>query len=143
MKIQAILSVCVVACAFAVPAGRAQNLPPRAGQNPDVYVAPPIDIKVESESVSLARGYADAFKDLRTPISLTLQRGERLFLIEDVRDVQAYGGAIRVTVGRGTTFYLLNPKDVVAITDGYAPKQVPEPARPASAVAAPVAPATK
>jgi hypothetical protein len=96
-------------------------------------------LQLEPESKLLARGYAEAFGALQRPITLTMQRYDRLFLLEDVRAVRAIEAILVVEVGRGVN-YLVNPRDIVAITDGHALKPVAE-LKPAAISAPP--PTTK
>ena len=84
-----------------------------------------VSVTVESDARLLAKGYAQSFGTLlRPPFTLTLQRGEKVFVLEDVRGVKEAGGILVVEVGRGLT-YMINAKDVLAITDGPAMRQVP------------------
>ena len=86
---------------------------------------PEVNVTVESDARLLAKGYAQSFGTLlRPPFTMTLQRGEKLFLLEDVRGVKEASGILVVEVGRGLT-YMVNPKDVLALTDGPAMRQVP------------------
>jgi hypothetical protein len=77
---------------------------------------------VESENRLLARSYAQAFSVLvRPPFTLTMQKENVGYVLEDVRGVKESGGLLIVEVGRGL-MYVVNPKDVVAISDGPAIK---------------------
>jgi hypothetical protein len=77
-------------------------------------------IIVESENKVLARAYVQAFGSLvRPPFTLTMQRENVSYVIEDVRGLKDAGGLLIVEVGRGFN-YIVNPKDVVAISDGPA-----------------------
>lgn len=105
-----------------------------------------VNIAVESQVTALADGFANAYNasnlQRRSPVILTMQRGERLFVLEDVRGIRQASGILAVEVGKGV-IYLINPSDVLSITDGYPPKPVIE-AIPAvqqkpAAVVAPVA----
>lgn len=98
---------------------RAENQPP-AGSTP-------VQIHVESEGMALARGYAEGFANMsRPPITIAFQKEGVLRVLEDVKQVRAAQGALVVEVGRGI-FYVINPKDVVYLTDGA---QVPKKTAP-------------
>lgn len=78
----------------------------------------PVHVSVDSESKDLANGYALAFTQLsRPPLTLTFQKDGVLRVLEDVKLVRAAGGVLVVEVGRGL-IYVINPKDVVYLTDG-------------------------
>ena len=88
------------------------------GQN--AHSSTPNPIIVESENKVLARAYVQAFGSLvRPPFTLTMQRENVSYVIEDVRGVKDTGGLLIVEVGRGFN-YVVNPKDIVAISDGPA-----------------------
>ena len=75
---------------------------------------------MESENKLLARAYVQAFSALvRPPFTLTMQRENITYTLEDVRGVKDVGGLLVVEVGRGFN-YVVNPKDVIAISDGPA-----------------------
>ena len=77
---------------------------------------------VESENRMLARAYVQAFGSLvRPPFTLTLQKENVGYVLEDVRGIKDVGGILIVEVGRGFN-YVVNPKDIVAISDGPAVK---------------------
>jgi hypothetical protein len=78
----------------------------------------PFHVTVDSEAKELASGYALAFTQLsRPPLSITFQKEGVLRVLEDVKQVRAAGGVLVVEVGRGL-IYVINPKDVVYLTDG-------------------------
>jgi hypothetical protein len=80
---------------------------------------PPVNITVQSEAKDLARGYAKASTELsRPPVTLALQKDGVVRVLEDVRQVHDSEGVLVVEVGKGI-IYLINPKDVLYITDGY------------------------
>ena len=77
---------------------------------------------IESENRLLARSYVQAFGALvRPPYTLTMQKENIGYVLEDVRAVKEVGGLLIVEVGRGFN-YVVNPKDIVAISDGPAIK---------------------
>ena len=79
-------------------------------------------VYVESENRMLARAYVQAFGALvRPPFTLTLQKENVGYVLEDVRGIKDAGGILIVEVGRGFN-YVVNPKDIVAISDGPAVK---------------------
>ncbi len=80
------------------------------------------NVVVESENRLLARSYVQAFGVLiRPPFTLTMQKENVGYVLEDVRGVKEAGGLLIVEVGRGFN-YIVNPKDIVAIADGPAVK---------------------
>lgn len=77
-----------------------------------------VQITVDSEAKDLARGYAAAFSQLsRPPLTLVFQKEGTLRTLEDVKQVRASEGVLIVEVGKGI-IYIINPKDVVYLTDG-------------------------
>ena len=87
-------------------------------QSQSAPAATPVHVTVESESKDLANGYALAFTQLsRPPLTIAFQKEGVLRTLEDVKQVRAAGGALVVEVGRGL-IYVINPKDVVYLTDG-------------------------
>ncbi len=93
-----------------------------------------IRVNVDAEAASLSRGFGLVSAQLnRPPISLVFTRGERDYVLEDVRSLRAADGVVVVEVGKGV-LYVLNPKDILYVTDGkvLAPRFFPTPpqARP-------------
>lgn len=79
---------------------------------------PSIHLSVASEAKDLASGYAMAFTQLsRPPLTITFQKDGVLRVLEDVKQVRAAEGVLVVEVGRGL-IYVINPKDIVYLTDG-------------------------
>ncbi len=75
-------------------------------------------IIVESENARLAQDFVRAFGTLvRPPFTMTLQRENVRYTLEDVRSLKDSGGMLVVEVGRGFK-YIVNPRDIVAIADG-------------------------
>ena len=104
----AMLASVLVTGAFAQTSSHTQ---PQASSAPTTIVA-------ESEAKELAQGYAVAFTQLsRPPLTLVFQKEGVLRVLEDVKAVRAAEGVIVVEVGRGL-IYVINPKDVVYLTDG-------------------------
>jgi hypothetical protein len=80
--------------------------------------ATPVQVTVNSETKDLAQGYARAASKLtRPPVTLAFQKDGVMRILEDVRSIQDSEGILVVEVGKGL-IYLINPKDVVYITDG-------------------------
>jgi hypothetical protein len=78
----------------------------------------PAQVMVESEAKDLANGYALAFSQLsRPPLTLAFQKEGVMRVLEDVKGVRAAEGVLVIEVGRGL-IYVINPKDVVYLTDG-------------------------
>ena len=78
----------------------------------------PAQIMVESEAKDLANGYALAFSQLsRPPLTLAFQKEGVLRILEDVKAVRAAEGVLVIEVGRGL-IYVINPTDIVYLTDG-------------------------
>ncbi|WP_404422882.1 hypothetical protein [Nibricoccus sp. IMCC34717] len=73
-------------------------------------------ITVHSEVKELAQGYAQAYGQLSRWVNLTYQRDGQKVVLSGVRSIKAVEGVLVVEVGKGA-LYLINPKDVVAITD--------------------------
>lgn len=87
-------------------------------QNAASTQPPPVNVVVESEARSLAIGYEAAFKQLsRPPLTIAFQKEGVLHILEDVKQVRASGGVVLAEVGRGL-IYVINPKDIVYLTDG-------------------------
>jgi hypothetical protein len=87
-------------------------------QNSATPQSPPVNVMVESEARSLAIGYEAAFKQLsRPPLTIAFQKEGTLRVLEDVKQVRASGGVVLAEVGRGL-IYVINPKDIVYLTDG-------------------------
>ncbi len=91
-------------------------------QNRNASVPEDRTVMIESENRLLARSYVQAFGALvRPPYTLTMQKENIGYVLEDVRAVKEVGGLLIVEVGRGFN-YVVNPKDIVAISDGPAIK---------------------
>jgi len=109
-----LLASSLVLLITAVPGVFAQNKPHTSVADSNVFV--------ESENRLLARSYVQAFSVLiRPPFTLTMQKENVGYVLEDVRGVKEAGGLLIVEVGRGFN-YVVNPKDIVAISDGPAVK---------------------
>lgn len=78
----------------------------------------PIHINVDSEAKDLAQGFAQASGKLtRPPVSLAFQKEGTVWVLDDVKSIQNVEGVLLVEVGKGL-LYVINPKDVVYVTDG-------------------------
>lgn len=88
-----------------------------AAQSSTEATPTPVNVTVNSEATELARGYAEAFAQIKSlPVHLILQKEGKSYTLTDVKSVKARGGVLVVETGRGLT-YLVNAKDVVWITD--------------------------
>ena len=84
-----------------------------------------VNVTVSSDLKDLAQGYAAAFSQVtHVPVTMVLARAGERYSLEDVRSVKASGGVLIVEIGRGTV-YLVNPQDVLTITEGAALKPLP------------------
>lgn len=82
----------------------------------------PVTVRVATEVEELARGYAAAFSSItRTPVYLIHSRDGTTTVFVSIRSVKASAGVLVVETDKGL-IYILNPKDVVMITD-VAPKK--------------------
>lgn len=106
MKKYMILAAILAACSGAY-ADSAVSTPPATTQ-----------VTVQSDVKDLAKGYATAFGSLtNTPFTLVMQREGVTREIEDVQAVSASDGVLIVKTGKNLS-YIVNPKDIVYITDG-------------------------
>jgi len=79
--------------------------------------SPPVNVRIDSEVEQLARGYAAAFSSItHTPIYLIHSRDDTTTVLVSLRSVRAVDGVLVVQDEKGLT-YVLNPRDVVMITD--------------------------
>ena len=108
--ITTLLFLAAAVTAFGQPA-------PQGGQ-------PPINVRISSEAEELARGYAAAFASItRTPIYLIHSRDDTTTVLVSLRSVKAVDGVLVVQDDKGLT-YVLNPRDVVMITDAPPKKEM-------------------
>lgn len=81
-----------------------------------------ITVHLNTEVEELARGYAEAFPTItRTPVYLIHSRDDTTTVLISVKSVKAASGVLVVQDEKGLT-YIINPKDVVMISDA-APKK--------------------
>ena len=94
------------------------------GQSVDSGLPPrPANVEIRTEVDELARGYAAAFASItRTPVYLVHSRDDTSTILVSIKSVKAVGGVLVVQDERGLT-YILNPKDVVMITDAPPKKE--------------------
>lgn len=86
----------------------------------------PSDVQASTEVAELARGYAAAFAGIaHSPVYLIHSRDETSTVLAGIKSVKAVEGVLVVRDERGMT-YVMNPRDVVMITDA-APKKEQEP----------------
>jgi len=101
-------SIAVLLFLVATAAGFAQPAP----ANP-----PPVNLRVDTEVEQLARGYAAAFAGItHTPVYLIHSRDDTTTVLVSIRSVRAVNGVLVVQDEKNLT-YVLNPRDVVMITD--------------------------
>lgn len=92
------------------------------GQSADSALAHSASLPVPTEVEELARGYAAAFASLtHTPVYLIHSRDDNSTVLTGIKSVKAVGGVLVVQDEHGLT-YVINPRDVVMITDA-APKK--------------------
>jgi len=92
------------------------------GQSADPALAHSASLPVPTEVEELARGYAAAFASLtHTPVYLIHSRDDNSTVLTGIKSVKAVGGVLVVQDEHGLT-YVINPRDVVMITDA-APKK--------------------
>src|SRR5664280_132071 len=94
------------------------------GQSIDSGQSRPANVvQIPTEVEQLARGYAAAFAGItRTPIYLIHSRDENSTVLVSIKSVKAVGGVLMVQDERGLT-YIMNPRDVVMITDAPPKKE--------------------
>jgi hypothetical protein len=82
-----------------------------------------------AELQALADGYAAAFQKLYQSHTLTLvlKRDGRTVVFKDVRRVEVVGCVLVVTVSSSGDKFILNPRDVVFLTDAERYPSVDEP----------------
>ena len=87
------------------------------GQTSSQSSQPPVTVRVATEVEELAKGYAAAFASItRTPVYLIHSRDDTTTVLVSVKSVKASAGVLIVEVEKGLT-YVINPRDVVMITD--------------------------
>ena len=78
--------------------------------------------RVATEIEELARGYSEAFARIsRTPVYLNLRKDGVTVTLVSVRAVRPFAGVVVIELDNGFT-YILNPEDIVSITDAPPPK---------------------
>jgi hypothetical protein len=83
---------------------------------------PPINVVVRSEVEDLAQGFAAAFSAIgTTPVTVTYERDGKITTIVGVKAVEASRGVLVVHADSGLV-YLLNPRDIISISDAPPPK---------------------
>jgi hypothetical protein len=93
------------------------------GQSVDSGLARPANLPVPTEGEELARGYAAAFASItHTPVYLIHSRDDNSTVLTGIKSVKAVGGVLVIQDERGLT-YLINPRDVVMITDAVPKKE--------------------
>jgi hypothetical protein len=93
------------------------------GQSADLVPPRPANVEIRTEVEELARGYAAAFSSItRTPVYLIHSRDDTSTVLVGIKSVKAVGGVLVVQDERGLT-YVMNPRDVVMITDAPPKKE--------------------
>jgi len=93
------------------------------GQSVDAALARPGGAPAPTEVEELARSYAAAFASLtRTPVYLIHSRDDTSTVLSGIKSVRAVGGVLVVQDDKGLT-YVMNPRDVVMITDAATKKE--------------------
>jgi hypothetical protein len=72
-----------------------------------------------AETQALAEGYAAAFPQLyqANRLTLVLKRDGHTIVLKDVRKLEAFGGVLLVFVGSPADRFIINPRDIVFVTD--------------------------
>lgn len=85
--------------------------------SPVAAPAQPSESAVELQA--LAEGYAAAFPRLYQANTLTLvmKRDGRTIVLKDVRKLEAVSGVLIVSVGSTNDKFVINPRDIVFLTD--------------------------
>lgn len=96
---------------------------PGLGQAADSGLPRPAAAPVQTEVEELARGYAAAFAGItHTPVYLIHSRDENSTVLAGIKSVRAMDGVLVVQDEKGLT-YIMNPRDVVMITDAPPKKE--------------------
>ena len=83
-----------------------------------------INLNADSETRELAHGYARAFSTLRGSMTIMLRHNNTItYVLEDVHTLKENNGILVAELGRSGPIYLINPKDIVYITNGPALKE--------------------
>lgn len=75
-----------------------------------VALSAPPPSELAAETQALAEGYAAAFPQLYQASRLTI-------VLKDVRKLEACGGVLIVQVGNPADKFIINPRDIVFVTD--------------------------
>lgn len=93
------------------------------GQPMDRGSPQPVTVRVATEVEELARGYAAAFSTMtRTPVYLIHSRDDTTTVLISIKSVKASAGVLIVQDEKGL-IYVINPRDVVMITDAPPKKE--------------------
>lgn len=81
------------------------------------------------ETVALAEGYAAAFPQLyqANRLTIVLRRDGHTIVLKDVRKLEAVGGVLLVLVGNPADKFIVNPRDIVFVTDATKVPPLDEP----------------
>lgn len=79
--------------------------------------APRAEVQINTEVGELARGYAAALSRIHhTPIYMTLRQGGNIVTLVSIKSLKAVDGVLVVELDTGPK-YIINPKDIITITD--------------------------
>lgn len=82
----------------------------------------PAGVVVRSEAADLAAGFAAAFQSFASrPVFLVFERNGRTTVLMAVKSVEAAGGTVVVRL-ESRVVYVLNPRDIVMISDDTPPR---------------------
>lgn len=82
--------------------------------------APTVNVLTKDANQELASGFAVAFATIRNvPVHLALNREGKPAVLTDVRKVTAVGAVLVIENGKGQ-IYVINPRDVVWLSDSPA-----------------------
>jgi len=82
----------------------------------------PASVTVRSEAADLATGFAAAFQAFASrPVFLVFERNGKTTVLMAVKSVEAAGGTVVVRL-ENRVVYVLNPHDIVTISDDTPPR---------------------
>ncbi len=84
-----------------------------------VALSAPPPSELAAETQALAEGYAAAFPQLyqASRLTIVLKREGHTIVLKDVRKLEACGGVLIVQVGNPADKFIINPRDIVFVTD--------------------------
>lgn len=82
--------------------------------------SPTVNLTTKDPNQELATGFAAAFSAIRNvPVHLAMNRDGKPTVLADVRKVTAVGAVLVIENGKGQ-IYVINPRDVVWVSDSPA-----------------------